>query len=73
MTVAVKLGFFDKLNMFNFVKANASNARALARAYKKEPEKWEALKSEYPDWETYIKDPSFLRVKQELKALGVPL
>jgi len=73
MAQAITLGFFDKLNMFNFVKSNASNAKALAKAYKKEPEKWEALKKEYPNWEKYITDPEFKNIRKELQALGVPL
>lgn len=49
-----KLGTFEKLGMLMFFNANKDRPDILLKQYLREPEKWNALKEEYPDWKEWV-------------------
>lgn len=70
----MRLGFFEKLWMLGFLKENQNNPERLAEHYRKNPEMWEALKKEFPDWEKHAKQlPNYKEMREKLRELGVPV
>jgi hypothetical protein len=65
------LGFLEKLWMYSVFVENRNDPDKLAAEYRRNPEKWEQLKAEYPDWENYVAQYPDLR--DSLRAQGVPL
>jgi hypothetical protein len=66
-----ELSLMEKLKMISFLQANLNNAPAIINAYREEPEKWEALKEQYPIYKSYIaKYPNLVK---QLEEAGIDL
>jgi hypothetical protein len=67
----VKLGFLEKLTMLQFLQGHINEPDAIIAAYRKEPEKWDALKASFPVYEEYMQQ--YPELVKRLKDADIPL
>jgi len=65
------ISFLEKAKMYRTFEKLKDNPKKLAMEYKKDPQRWERLKKEYPNWQDYVKQ--YADLAAALRKEGVPL
>lgn len=67
----MSMSFLEKTSLYRTFNKLKDNPKKLAMEYKKDPQRWEKLKKEYPDWRNYV--AQYPELAAALRKEGVPL